>query len=85
MSLEDSKKTLVTFLKEVGTGSLIFFIVAAAAVIVGFFLEALKATGTDPVVLAGLYSAKYLLFAGDLILFARFMFITVSKTWKALV
>lgn len=84
MSLEESKKILVTFLKEVGTGSLIFFIIAAGAVVIGLFLDALKSSGTDPVILAGLYSAKYLLFASDLILFARFMFITVWKTWGAL-
>lgn len=84
MGLNKSKNALVMFLKEVGVGSLIFFTIAAAAVGIGIFLDTLRSTGTDPVVLAGLYSAKYLLFFSDLILFARFMFITALKTWKAL-
>lgn len=80
----DSGKAIRTFLIEVVTGSIVFLVIGAGAVGLGLILQAIEAVKIDPIVMGGLYLAKYGLFAADLVLFARFLYIASSKAWRNL-
>lgn len=82
--LSDSLKAIKTFFIEVVTGTLVFLVIGAGAVGLGLILQLLRDAQIDPIVLGGLYLAKYGLFAIDLMLFGRFLFLAFSRAWRTL-
>lgn len=84
MSFDRLRKVLINFLSEVIVGSLIFLVIAAAAVSLDFLLHALREKSVDPVVMVALYAGKYVLLVVDFALFIRFMFIQMMSTWRGL-
>jgi hypothetical protein len=73
-----------TFFIEVLTGTLIFLVIAAAAVGLNLILHKLEEIKIDLVLIYGLRGAEYLLFGADLLLFLRFLYLTTVHTWKRL-
>jgi hypothetical protein len=65
-------------------GTLIFGIIAAAAVALSLFVLVLEGYHTDSVIIFGLKSGEYGLFAVDLALFAVFLWRTAKRTIKRL-
>lgn len=72
------------FLVEVLTGTIIFLLIAGGAFALNIVLHRLEAAKIDSFLIYGLRGAEYALFSADLILFARFLFVTVRHTWNQL-
>ena len=72
------------FLVEALTGAFIFAVIGSAAVGLNFLVSYLEKKDVDHFILYGLKGAEYGLFLVDLILFARFLWKTASRTWKDL-
>jgi hypothetical protein len=77
-------KAPLAFMVESLTGLTIFTTIAVAAVLLNFGIDYLATKKVSKVILLGLTAAEYMLFAVDLILFARFLWRTLIKNWKEL-
>lgn len=82
--VEEIVNTPKRFLVETLTGIAIFLIIAGAAVGLSYIVTILEKNGVDMVVVVGLRVAEYSIFAVDLILLGRFLWITGIKTWRSL-
>lgn len=71
-----------TFLIEALLGISIFLIIGAAAVALSYLVVFLEDHRIDKVIIYGLKSAEYVIFAIDLILFSRFLWLTFCRTWR---
>ena len=72
------------FLVETITGICVFLVVAGAAIALSVFVHYLEEHKVEMAVIYGLKSAEYLLFGVDLVLFARFLWKTATRTWSKL-
>ena len=69
---------------EAITGTLIFLIIAAFAILLDIGVSFLEARNINSIIIWGLIGAKYTLFAVDLILFGRFLWKTLLRNWEKL-
>ena len=72
------------FAVEIINGTVIFFLIACAAIALSFFVVFLESKDVDIVVIVGLKIAKYAIFFTDLLLFGRFLFVNSVRTWKSI-
>lgn len=72
------------FVVHVFVGAGIFVVIAFPAVGLNILIRYLSNVGIDQVILWGLSSVEYLLFAADAILFVIFLISSVIKTGKKL-
>lgn len=77
-------KTPVRFFLETVTSICLFLIIGSAAVGLNFCVLYLQKNNIDQVIIYGLKFAEYSLFIADLVLFGRFLWVTVQKTWRDL-
>jgi hypothetical protein len=74
----------VGFLIEIIVGSLLFVIIAIIATSLTLLVRYLETQGIYLPILYGVRGAEYALFFADLMLFARFLWRSSLKTWRAL-
>jgi hypothetical protein len=72
------------FLHEVICALLIFGLIAIAAIGIDLAVQLLRQYGTDSVIIYGLKGLEYVIFATDLILFGRFLYVRSRRLWRAL-
>lgn len=70
---------ILEFLVQVVVGTLLFVLIAAPAIGLGYLVSWLDALGVARPILWGLMGCEYLLFGADVFLFAVFI---VRKAWK---
>ena len=69
---------------ETLVGTIIFLLIAAAALALNYLVKFLEGLGTDNLIIWGLKGAEYALFFVDLVLFFRFLYKTALRIWKKL-
>ncbi len=77
-------EALWRFLIEIMVGTVIFFVIALAAVGLNFFVRFLETRDVDLLIVWGLIGAEYTLFIVDLVMFGRFLWKTAQRMWYRL-
>ena len=72
----------LTFLIETISGAAIFVFIAGAALGINLLVQYFESKGIDSIMVTGLITAEYMIFAADLIMLARFLFRSVERNWK---
>lgn len=72
------------FLTEALAGTVIFLVIAVAAVSMQLVVRWLEAEQIDGFIVLGLKGAEYLLFTVDLVLFVRFLWKAAVRMWNDL-